>query len=147
MILNEELMPQNLKMSLCLIGKSIQKLRKPTLVAIHNSDPSRNNSYRGKSRDPSLHIPLRRSLFCLQLQPMTGKTTNPSYMEIGTPVLRATGLKVWKKLSLAGLAKLSRLRYSWLRFGLASADYRGLRVLHSRLTHSWFHRAVWNTWG
>ncbi len=30
-----------------------------------------------------------------------------------------------KKLSLAGLAKPSRLRYSWLRFGLASAGYRG----------------------
>jgi hypothetical protein len=33
---------------------------------------------------------------------------------------------VLKKLSLACLAKLSRLRYSWLRFGLASADYCGL---------------------
>ncbi len=38
---------------------------------------------------------------------------------------------VLKKLSLAGLAKLSRLRYSWLRFGLASAGYRGLGV-HDR---------------
>jgi hypothetical protein len=28
-----------------------------------------------------------------------------------------------KKLSFAGLAKLSWLRYSWLRFGLASAGY------------------------
>ncbi len=55
---------------------------------------------------------------------------------------------VLKKLSLAGLAKLSRLRYSWLRFGLASVGYRGLGVHErplSRLTHSWFHRAVWNT--
>ncbi len=34
---------------------------------------------------------------------------------------------VLKKLSLAGLAKLSRLRYSWLRFCLALADYHGLR--------------------
>ncbi len=35
---------------------------------------------------------------------------------------------VLKKLSLACLAKLSRLRYSWVRFGLASAGYRGLVV-------------------
>ncbi len=35
---------------------------------------------------------------------------------------------VLKKLSSAGLAKLSRPRYSWLRFGLASAGYRGLGV-------------------
>ncbi len=33
---------------------------------------------------------------------------------------------VLKKLSLAGLAKLSPLRYSWLRFGLVSAGYCGL---------------------
>ncbi len=38
---------------------------------------------------------------------------------------------VLKKLSLAGLAQLSRLRYSWLRFGLASAGCRGLGV-HDR---------------
>ncbi len=38
---------------------------------------------------------------------------------------------VLKKLSLAGLAKLRRLRYSWQRFGLASAGYRGLWV-HDR---------------
>ncbi len=36
-----------------------------------------------------------------------------------------------RKLSLAGLAKLSRLTNSWLRFGLASACYRGLGV-HDR---------------
>ncbi len=35
---------------------------------------------------------------------------------------------VAKKLSLASFAKLSRLRYSQLRFGLASAGYRGLGV-------------------
>ncbi len=35
---------------------------------------------------------------------------------------------VLKKLSLVGLAKLSRLKYSWLRFGLASAGYRVLGV-------------------
>ncbi len=35
---------------------------------------------------------------------------------------------VLKKLSFAGLAKPSRLRYSWQGFGLASASYRGLRV-------------------
>ncbi len=35
---------------------------------------------------------------------------------------------VLKKLSLAGLAKQRRLRNSWLRFGFASADYRGLGV-------------------
>ncbi len=38
--------------------------------------------------------------------------------------LRRAG--VLKKLSLAGLAQLSQLRYSWLKFGLASAGYRGL---------------------
>ena len=38
-----------------------------------------------------------------------------------------TKAEVLKKLSLAGLAKLSRLRYCWLRFGLALADYHGLR--------------------
>ncbi len=38
---------------------------------------------------------------------------------------------ILKKLSLAGLAKLSRLRCSWIRFGLASADFRELRV-HNR---------------
>ncbi len=38
---------------------------------------------------------------------------------------------VLKKLSLAGLAKLNRLRYSWLKFGLASAGYHGLGV-HDR---------------
>ncbi len=38
---------------------------------------------------------------------------------------------VLKKLSLTGLAKLSQLRYSWLRFGLASAGYCGLGV-HNR---------------
>jgi hypothetical protein len=38
-------------------------------------------------------------------------------------------------LSLAGLAKLSRLRYSWLRFGLALADYHGLRG-HNRLGYT-----------
>jgi hypothetical protein len=42
---------------------------------------------------------------------------------------------VFKKLSLAGLAKLSRLRYSWIRFGLASACYSGLRV-HDRPVYS-----------
>ncbi len=36
-----------------------------------------------------------------------------------------------KKLSLAGLARLSWLRYSCLRFGLASVGYCGLRV-HDR---------------
>jgi hypothetical protein len=36
-----------------------------------------------------------------------------------------TKAEVLKKLSLAGLAKLSRPRYSLLRFGLASAGYRG----------------------
>ncbi len=36
---------------------------------------------------------------------------------------------VLKKLSLAGLAELSRVSCSWLRFGLASAGYRGLGVL------------------
>ncbi len=35
--------------------------------------------------------------------------------------------RVLKKLSLAGFAKLRWLRYSWLRFGLASADYREIR--------------------
>ncbi len=43
---------------------------------------------------------------------------------------------VLKKLSLAGFAKLSQLRYSWLRFGLASAGYLGrfgLAGVHSRL--------------
>ncbi len=40
-----------------------------------------------------------------------------------------------KILSLAGLAKLSRLRYNWLRFGLASAGYRGLGV-HDRLAYT-----------
>ncbi len=30
--------------------------------------------------------------------------------------------------------ELSRLRYSWLRFGLASAGYRGLRVMIGRCT-------------
>jgi hypothetical protein len=38
---------------------------------------------------------------------------------------------VLKNLSLAGLAKQSRLRYSRLRFGLAPAGYRGLGV-HDR---------------
>ncbi len=42
---------------------------------------------------------------------------------------------VIKELSLAGLAKLSRLRYSWLRFGLALADYHGLRG-HNRLVYT-----------
>ncbi len=42
---------------------------------------------------------------------------------------------VLKKLSLAGLAKLSRLRYSWLRFGLASAGYGGLGV-HDRSVYT-----------
>ncbi len=37
----------------------------------------------------------------------------------------------FKELSLASLAKLSWLRHSWLRFGLASAGYRGLGV-HNR---------------
>jgi hypothetical protein len=35
---------------------------------------------------------------------------------------------ILKKLSLASLAKLSRLSYSWLTFGLASAGYRELGV-------------------
>ncbi len=38
---------------------------------------------------------------------------------------------VLNKFSLGGLAKLSRLRYGWLRFYLASAGYRGLGV-HDR---------------
>jgi hypothetical protein len=42
---------------------------------------------------------------------------------------------VLKKLSLAGLAKLIRLRYRWLRFGLASAGYCGLGV-HDRPVYS-----------
>ncbi len=41
------------------------------------------------------------------------------------PILKAG---VLKKLNLGGLAKLSRLRYSWLRFALASAGYLGLGV-------------------
>jgi len=44
---------------------------------------------------------------------------------------RSPDAGVLKKLSSAGLAQLSRLGYSWLRFGLASADYSGLRV-HDR---------------
>jgi hypothetical protein len=39
---------------------------------------------------------------------------------------KCTETGVLKKLILARLAKLSQLRYSWLRFGLASAGYRGL---------------------
>ncbi len=39
--------------------------------------------------------------------------------------------EVLKKMSLAGLAKLSRLRYSLLRFGLASASFLGLGI-HDR---------------
>jgi hypothetical protein len=42
-----------------------------------------------------------------------------------------TDARVLKKLSLAGLAKLCQLKYRLLRFGLASAGYRGL-VVHSR---------------
>ncbi len=42
---------------------------------------------------------------------------------------------VLKKLTLAGLAKLSLLTYIWLRFGLASAGYRGLGV-HDRLVYT-----------
>jgi hypothetical protein len=42
---------------------------------------------------------------------------------------------VLKKLSLAGLAKLSRLRYSWLRLDLALANYHGLRG-HNRLVYT-----------
>ncbi len=42
---------------------------------------------------------------------------------------------VLKKLSLAGLAKLSRLSYSWLRFALASAGYHGLEA-HDRPMYS-----------
>ncbi len=38
---------------------------------------------------------------------------------------------VLKKLSLTGWAKLSRLCYIWLRFGLASAGYCELGV-HNR---------------
>ncbi len=52
-----------------------------------------------------------------------------------------TDAGVLKKLSLAGLAKLIRLRYSWIRYGLDAAGYRELGV-HNRLTHSWFHRTV-----
>ncbi len=40
-----------------------------------------------------------------------------------------------KKLSLASLAKLSQLIYSWLRFGMASAGYCGLGV-HDRLVYT-----------
>ncbi len=49
---------------------------------------------------------------------------------VENPVLSpvTSGAGVLKKLSLASLAKLSRLRYSWLRFGVASAGYRGLGV-------------------
>ncbi len=52
------------------------------------------------------------------------------------------GHRILLNLNLASLAKLSRLRYSWLRFGLASASYCGLEVydrpvyVNSRLTHS-----------
>ncbi len=46
----------------------------------------------------------------------------------------STEAGVLKKLSLAGLAKQSRLRYSSLRFGLASAGYSGLGV-HDRLVY------------
>jgi hypothetical protein len=42
---------------------------------------------------------------------------------------------VLKELSLAGLAKLSRLRYNWLRFGLASAGFCGLGV-HDRSVYT-----------
>ncbi len=45
----------------------------------------------------------------------------------GRPNIRAKA-GVLKKLSLDGLAKLSQLRYSWLRFGLTSAGYHGLGV-------------------
>ncbi len=48
---------------------------------------------------------------------------------------RSTEAGVLKKLSLAGLAKLRRLRYSRLRFGLASAGYLGLGV-HDRPANS-----------
>ncbi len=51
-------------------------------------------------------------------------------MRFWTPIHRPEA-GVLKKLSLAGLAMLSQLRYSWLRFGLASAGYRGLGV------HDW----------
>jgi hypothetical protein len=50
-------------------------------------------------------------------------------------VVVSTEAGVLKKLSLAGLAKQSRLRYSSQRFGLASAGYRGLGV-HDRLMYT-----------
>ncbi len=46
-------------------------------------------------------------------------------------VVQCTQAGVLKKLSLASLGELSRLRHSWLRFGLASAGYRALGV-HDR---------------
>ncbi len=49
---------------------------------------------------------------------------------------RSRGGRVLQKLSLAGLAKPSRLWYSWLRFGLASAG------CHEREVHD---RLVWCT--
>jgi hypothetical protein len=58
--------------------------------------------------EPVLFAIIRKFIFLFQ----------PDYSEAG----------VLKKLSLAGLAKLSQLRYSRLRFGLASAGYHGLGV-------------------
>ncbi len=60
----------------------------------------------------------------------------PVEVDTGRLETRRREAGVLKKLSLAGLAKLSRLRYSWLRSGLASADYPGLRA-HNRLVQGW----------
>jgi hypothetical protein len=55
--------------------------------------------------------------------------TNADCRDVGGFLLPEAG--VLKKFSLAGLAKLSRVRYSGLRFHLASAGYPGL-IVHVR---------------
>jgi hypothetical protein len=42
--------------------------------------------------------------------------------------VRCTEAGLLKKLSSTGLPQISQLRYCWLRFGLASAGYRGFGV-------------------
>ncbi len=63
---------------------------------------------------------------------MSFQMTEPCRDKMGRGWFYPPEAGVLKKLSLVGLAKLIRIRYSWLGFGLDSAGYCGL-VVYERL--------------
>ncbi len=81
---------------------------------------------RGFCHSPGAHPPCPRSCWSPPSPPSPSPPAPPSPPCRTCRTCNEAG--VLKKFSLAGLAKLSRRRYSWQRFVLASAGYCGLGI-------------------